>query len=149
MSVSAKAAPQNRDELVKRYMKAWGEHDLEGILSLHTSDYTEFIVHGGSGVQKWTGTDAVRDCFDFLLRAWPDQSFETTSLVVSDNLYVGHHNLTGTLVAPWPMGDKTYQPTGTPITFEIVDIMHCEGNLIRSKEGWIDGLAIAAQLQAE
>ncbi len=25
-------------------MKAWGEHDLEDILSLHIPDYTEFII---------------------------------------------------------------------------------------------------------
>jgi len=148
MAVSSNV-PRSLDELVRRYMKAWGEHDLDAIMSLHTPDYTEFIVHGGNGVQKWEGFDAVRECFDYLLRAWPDQSFKTTNLAISDKLYVAHHDLTGTLVTSWPMGGRTYQPTGRPITFEIVDIMHCESNLIRRKEGWIDGLAIASGLAAQ
>lgn len=53
---------------------------------------------------------------------------------------------TGTLEMPWKLGDTDLQPSGGPVTFEIQDFMHCRGNRIRIKEGWIDGLAIRDQL---
>ena len=99
MSVAV-AAPRSTTELAERYKQAWVDEDLEAILALHTPDYTEFVMHGAHGVQKWEGTDACRGAFDYLLRVAPGWSWETTSLVVHGDFYVAHHNLTGTLVLP-------------------------------------------------
>lgn len=144
----ATSTPTSTQELAERYKKAWVDEDLEAILALHTPDYTAFVLHGAEGVQRWEGTDACREVFDYLLRLAPDWSWETTSLVVRDDFYVAHHNLIGTLVMPWQMAGRTYQPIGRPISFEIVDIIHCENNLVRIKEGWVDGLAMHNQLSA-
>lgn len=139
--------PSSTRELVERYNQAWNDHDLEGILALQTRD-SEFRIHGQQDLLKWTGIDECRSCYEYLMRAWPDYKMAVTSLVVAKDLYVCHLNLTGTLVMPWKMGGRTYQPIGKPVTFEIVDIIHCEGNLVKLKESWNDGLALHNQLIA-
>lgn len=137
--------PATIEELSERYLQAWNDHDLEGILALQTPD-SEFRLHGGDGVRIWKGIDACRECYDFLLRAWPDQRFECNSLAFMDNMWIDHCTLTATLAMPWTMASRTYRPTGRAIAIEIADIMYCHGNRVRVKEGWIDGLAMHNQL---
>jgi predicted ester cyclase len=145
MSLAVGNMPRSVAELAEVYLQAWSDHDLEGILALHTPD-SAFWVHGGDGVMKWDGIDGCRVAFDYLLRLFPDQRFENKSLIVTDDYYIGHTMVTGTLALPWELGNRVYQPNGKTITFEIQDFMHCQGNRIRIKEGWIDGLAIHNQL---
>jgi predicted ester cyclase len=147
MSVT-KNVPSSLEELIQRYNGAWNDHDLEEILALQTPD-SSFLIHGAQDVMKWEGIDACRECYTYLLQAFPDQKFETTSTVISKDMYVCHHYLTGTLTLPWQMGGRTYQPSDKPIRFELVDIMTCENNLVKVKNGWIDGLAIHKQLTAD
>ncbi len=127
------------------YFQAWVARDLERILARHTPD-SDFVLHGADGVQVWKGIDAVRQIFDLILRALPDQTFDVQSMVVKEDFLVAHSIVTGTLVLPWPMGGRTYQPIGKSIKFEIVDIWHFRGDRICVKEGWIDALAMHNQL---
>jgi predicted ester cyclase len=129
------------------YFQAWVARDLERILSHHTTPETAFVLHGVAGVQNWQGVDAVRQAFDFLLRAMPDQTFDVRSMVVREDLIVAHSLVTATLVLPFPLAGRTYQPSGRPIRFEIVDIWHFDGDRIRVKEGWVDAMALHNQLQ--
>jgi predicted ester cyclase len=140
--------PTSTQELAERYLQAWQDHDLESILALQTPD-SEFHLHGAGGVKSSIGIEACRETYDYILKAWPDQSFDVKGLTVHDNFYVGTSVLTGTLALPWQMGEATYQPTGTPISFEMVDIMQCEGNRIRLKNSWIDAVAVADQLERQ
>jgi uncharacterized protein (TIGR02246 family) len=144
---AAVAPPSAIEELVDRYNRAWNDHDLEAILALQTPD-SSFVVHGTQELMKWEGIDACRASFEYLMKAWPDYRMEATSLHIDGDSWVCHQNLTGTLVLPWQMGGRTYEPIGRPITFEIVDLIRCEGNLVKLKEGWMDGLAIHNQLTA-
>ncbi|WP_028935768.1 ester cyclase [Pseudonocardia spinosispora] len=139
------SAPSSIDELVRRYNKAWNDHDLEAILAMQTPD-SSFVVHGMHELLKWEGIDECRNAFEYLMKAWPDYSMTSTSLHVDGDSWVCHQNLTGTLALPWQMGGRTYEPTGKTITIEIVDLIRCEGNLVKLKEGWMDGLSIHKQL---
>lgn len=130
----------------ERYFQAWVARDLERILALHTPE-TDFVLHGADGVQTWKGREAVRQCFDFLLKALPDQTFDVRSMVVKEDFLVAHSLVTGTLVLPFPLAGRTYLPSAGPICFEIVDIWHFEGDRIRVKEGWFDAMALHNQLQ--
>lgn len=129
----------------ERYVKAWNEHDLEAILSMHTPD-SAFWLHGAHGLQKWDGLEGCREAFDFLLRALPDQLIEPYSSVVREDFLVAHSTVTATLALPFPMAGRTYQPTGKVMSFEIVDIWHFRGDRLHIKEGWVDGLALHDQL---
>lgn len=147
MSSAAMTAPASIQELAERYLAAWNDHDLEAILGLQTPD-SEFHLNGAGGLKSWVGIDACREVYGFLLQAWPDQRFEVVELTVHEHGYIGHSRLTGTLALPWPMGDRTYQPTGKPLSFELVDIMECRDNRVRRKRCWIDGIALREQLES-
>lgn len=143
--MSVNTVPTSIEELAQRYNQAWGDHDLEAILALQTPD-SEFRIHGTQELMSWDGIDACREAYGYLLQALPDQKFESHTLVVKEDFYICHHFVTATFVLPWQMGGRRYEPTGKPIRFEILDTMHCEGNLVKLKDGWVDGLAIHNQL---
>lgn len=139
--------PASLEELADRYDQAWNDFDLEGILALQTPD-SKFILRGGGGTRVWDGIDACRSCYDYLLRLGPDGVMTRMELFVGDGIYVANHNYKATWALPWEMGGKTYEPTGKPVEFEMVDIMYCEGSLVKVKDGWIDGCALYQQLEA-
>ena len=144
-----KAAPRDAVAATRAagelYFQAWVARDLDRILARHTPD-SNFVLHGIDGVQVWKGIDGCRQIFDLILRALPDQTFDVQSIVVKEDFLVAHSIVTGTLVLPWPMGGRIYEPNGRTIKFEIVDIWHFQGDRIRVKEGWLDALAMHNQL---
>lgn len=140
-------APRSIEEMVERYYRGYNDHDVEAVLSCQTDD-AEYRLHGAETPKSWVGADACREVYEHHLASWPDQKLELRSLVVSNSLCACHLFVTGTLVGSWEMAGRTYQPTGRAIGFEIVHIMQCEDNLIKIKDGWIDGIAIHNQLSA-
>jgi SnoaL-like domain len=139
--------PTSTRELADRYHKAWNDLDLEALVALMAPD-VKFILRGGGGSRVWDGIDACRECFGFLLQAWPDTRMERTDLVVGEGYYVANQRFRGTLRLPWEMGETTYEPGDGSIEIEMVDIVHSENNLVKVKQTWIDGFAMAQQLQA-
>jgi hypothetical protein len=144
---ATKNDPTTLEELAIQYDQAWNDHDLDRIIELQTPD-SKFILRGAAGSRTWEGREACRQCYDYLLRAWPDQHMVRTTLYVAEGIYVANHTYRGTLVMPWEMGGKVYQPTGRPVEFEMVDIMYCKDNRVHVKDGWIDGLQMALELAA-
>ncbi len=132
-------------ELAERYSAAWNDHDLDALMSMHTPD-TVFELHQ-SGVDAAVGHEAVRQMFDFLIRAWPDQRFETKRLTVREDFYVSEWVLTVTLALPWRIGDSVAVPNGEQISVPGVDIMTCENGKIKLKSCWLDVLAMQQQLE--
>lgn len=139
------SVPASLSELVDCYYAAYNAHDVDAILALQTSD-AEYRLHGVAGTTTWVGVDACREVYEHHLRAWPDQRLDCHGVAIDGNLCVCHVLLTGTLALPWRMAGRTYAPTGRPVTFELVHVLRCEGNLVRIKDGWVDGLAIHNQL---
>lgn len=132
-------------ELAERYSAAWNDHDLDALMSMHTPDRV-FELHQ-SGVDAAVGHEAVRQMFDFLIRAWPDQRFETKRLTVREDFYVSKWVLTATLALPWRIGDSVAVPNGEQISVPGVDIMTCENGKIKLKSCWLDVLAMQQQLE--
>ncbi len=143
-ATSSVTALEATRELAERYSAAWNEHDLEAIMSMHTPD-TVFDLHQ-SGVEAAVGHEAVRQMFDFLIRAWPDQRFETKRLTVREDFYVSEWVLSGTLALPWRIGEAVAQPNGKQVSIPGVDIMTCENGRIKLKSCWIDSVAMQQQL---
>jgi len=153
MKTAAQAAKVPVEDRIARtraagdcYFQAWVANDLERILSQHTQD-SSFVLHGADGVQRWQGIDQVRQVFDLLIRAWPDTVYDVKSLVVHEEFLVAHSIISATLAIPWHMAGRNYVPDGKKIQFEIVDIWHFEGEKIRSKEGWVDAMALHNKLK--
>lgn len=127
-------------QLAAAYIAAWNSHDVEAILDLHTHD-TVFTVHQ-SGAPAARGRAQCRDAFAYLLDAWPDQRFKVVRIDAAEWGYTCQSSLTGRLAMPWSVGPIVVEPSATPKTFEILDVMRCTGGRIARKDVWLDSAGL-------
>jgi ketosteroid isomerase-like protein len=127
------------ERFAERYYGAYNAGDLDGVLADYAPD-AEYRLHGAAGPA------ALRAVYADQLRAWPDQRLTPRSVVASGDLLVCEVSLTATLAVPWELAETTYEPSGRPITFELVHVIRFRDGLVHLKEGWVDGLAIHRQL---
>jgi ketosteroid isomerase-like protein len=132
-------------EFAQRYYQAYNDGDLDAILAEYAPD-AEYRLHGADGVRTFRGVDACRAVYAAQLRAWPDQRLEPRSVLARDDLLVCEVTLTATLAEPWKFDRRTHQPSGRPISFDVMHVIRFRDGLLWIKDGWIDGLAIRNQL---
>jgi steroid delta-isomerase-like uncharacterized protein len=120
------------DDLFQRYADAWGRHDPDAIVALHTDD-TAFHAHIGQEPAR--GKAAVRQAFADLFAQFPDLGFTQVSLRTGPDFWVVEWRMSGTLA-------------GTDSAFEVdlVDLITIEDGLVKSKDSYIDAVAMQAQL---
>ena len=119
-------------DLFDRYAEAWGQHDPDAIVALHTED-TRFHAHIGQ--EPAIGKAAVRQAFADLFAQFPDLAFEQVSLKTTPDFWAVEWKMSGTLA-------------GTDHTFEVdlVDLITVEDGLVKSKDSYIDAVSMQAQL---
>jgi steroid delta-isomerase-like uncharacterized protein len=119
-------------DLIQRYTDAWGSRDPDAIVGLHTED-TTFHAHAGQDPAK--GKAAVRQAFSDLFTQFPDLAFAPVALRVGPDFWVAEWRMSGTLA-------------GTDSRFEVdlVDVVVVEDGLVKSKDSYIDALAMQTQL---
>ncbi|WP_028937791.1 ester cyclase [Pseudonocardia spinosispora] len=132
------------EEFSARYDEAWGSHDVDAILALHTED-TSFHLHllGAPAVH---GKDAVREAIVGLLTVWPDIRFDTQRLTATTDGYVTEYTLTATLAVPLSFGDLVAQPTGKPLTITGCDFFTLRDGKVASKRSYLDIASAQQQL---
>lgn len=145
MTSTSQSHTETLEQIAARYLEAWNTHDLDAICAMHTDEPVVQLA-GAGGTQTIQGGQAVREAYDYLLRAWPDQRLDAGKVLVAGDVLVVDSTLTATLALPWPMGEETLAPSDTPISFAIHDVLEFEGGRIASKSTWIDGIAIRGQL---
>jgi steroid delta-isomerase-like uncharacterized protein len=120
------------DDLFQRYADAWGRHDPDAIVALHTEDTT---FHAHIGQEPARGKAAVRQAFADLFAQFPDLGFMQVSLRTGPDFWVVEWRMSGTLA-------------GTDNAFEVdlVDLITIEDGLVKSKDSYIDAVAMQAQL---
>jgi len=120
------------EHLIQRYTDAWASRDPDAIVALHTEDTT---FHAHAGQEPARGKDAVRQAFADLLAQFPDLAFDTVSLRTGPDFWVVEWRMTGTLA-------------GTDSAFEVdlVDVVTVEDGMVKSKDSYIDAVAMQAQL---
>ena len=120
------------DDLFQRYADAWGHHDPDAIVALHTEDTT---FHAHIGQQPARGKAAVRQAFADLFVQFPDLAFTQVSLRTGPDFWVVEWRMSGTLA-------------GTDSAFEVdlVDLITVVDGLVKSKDSYIDAVAMQAQL---
>jgi steroid delta-isomerase-like uncharacterized protein len=120
------------DDLFQRYADAWGRHDPDAIVALHTDDTT---FHAHIGQEPARGKAAVRQAFADLFAQFPDLGFTQVSLRTGPDFWVVEWRMSGTLA-------------GTDSAFEVdlVDLITIEDGLVKSKDSYIDAVAMQAQL---
>ena len=120
------------DDLFQRYADAWGRHDPDAIVALHTEDTT---FHAHIRQQPARGKAAVRQAFADLFVQFPDLAFTQVSLRTGPDFWVVEWRMSGTLA-------------GTDSAFEVdlVDLITVVDGLVKSKDSYIDAVAMQAQL---
>lgn len=119
-------------DLFDRYADAWGSHDPDAIVALHTDD-TRFHAHIGQ--EPAVGKSAVRQAFADLFVQFPDLAFEQVSLITGSDFWVVEWKMTGTLAA-----------TGAHFNVDLIDLITVEDGLVRTKDSYLDAVSMQAQL---
>jgi steroid delta-isomerase-like uncharacterized protein len=119
-------------DLFHRYADAWGSHDPDAIIALHTDD-TRFHAHIGQ--EPAHGKAAVRQAFADLLAQFPDLGFEQVSLITGSDFWVVEWKMTGTLAA-----------TGAQFEVDVIDLITVENGRVRTKGSYLDAVSMQAQL---
>ncbi len=119
-------------DLFHRYAEAWGRHDLDAIVALHTEDTT---FHAHIGQEPARGKAAVRQAFADLFAQFPDLAFTQVSLRTGPDFWVVEWKMSGTLA-------------GTDSAFEVdlVDLITVDDGLVKKKDSYIDAVSMQAQL---
>ena len=120
------------DDLFQRYADAWGRHDPDAIVALHTEDTT---FHAHIGQEPARGKTAVRQAFADLFAQFPDVAFTQVSLRTGPDFWVVEWKMSGTLAG-----------TDSAVEVDLIDLITVEDGLVKSKDSYIDAVAMQAQL---
>jgi steroid delta-isomerase-like uncharacterized protein len=130
-------------DLATRYSRAWSDRDVEAILALH-ADNSTFHVHGVGSRTK--GKTEIRDALEAFFNTWSHTRFEGRARDLAEDHWVLEYTLHATLSAPLVVGRQTVEGTGQEVSFEGVDIVRVSNGKVASKDSYIDGFAVLAQL---
>jgi len=119
-------------DLFDRYAEAWGRHDPDAIVALHTED-TSFHAHIGQ--EPAVGKTAVTSVCGSIRAISRSR--------VRAGLAEVHSRLLGGRVE-----DERHSCWYRPHTFEVdlVDLITVEDGLVKSKDSYIDAVSMQAQL---
>ena len=106
------------DRLIERYNRAWNDHDVEAIVSMHAPG---FVFENYTAGERAEG-DAAREHIATIFRNWPDITFRARRIYVRDDLVVNEWTATGT------------RPDGVRIEWDGVDVFPVENGLIKRKD---------------
>jgi ketosteroid isomerase-like protein len=111
-----------------RYAAAWEARDAGAIAALHTDDS---VFHLHAAQEPAHGREAVRDAFGAMFEQWPDLSFDLVSLHLGADFWA----------VQWRVRSEAFEA-------DLADIVTVEDGLVKSKQSYIDALAVQAQLEA-
>ena len=131
------------EKIIAAYGAAWNSHDVEAILRMHTED-SVFENHTSGG--KAVGREAIRGILNGVFAAFPDINFSSRRTYVRDDVVTQEWTATGTLAIPYTRGSVTVQPTGKKITWNGVDVIPFEGDLVARKDVYVDSFTFLKAL---
>src|SRR3954451_1101228 len=104
--------PVDGDQLqafIDRYNQAWGDHDVDAIVSMHTDD-SVFENHVTGDVN--VGRDAIGRAIRGIFTVFPDLSFETRRQYIRSDLVVQEWTARGTHLGKMQRSGIQVEPTG-------------------------------------
>lgn len=140
MSESSDAA--SLEGLIDAYNRAWNEHDLDAIISMHAPGMV-FCNHTAG---ETASGDEVRDHIAAIFRTWPDLSFASRRSYFGPGLVVQEWTATGTHTSVMRRGELVAEPTGRTISWDGVDVIPFRDGLITRKDVYSDSVGILRQL---
>lgn len=125
-------APEQLADLIARYNDAWNRHDVDAIAAMHTDD---IVFHNHTAGERVEGAEAVRDHIGGIFRNWPGLRFTARRLYVREALVVQEWTATG-----------THAESGTPATWDGMDILPTRDGRFARKDVYSDSVSVLRQL---
>jgi steroid delta-isomerase-like uncharacterized protein len=138
------ATAVNVEHLATVYGDAWNEHDLDGIIALHTDD-TEFRLHVPGG-EPVAGKEAVRAAFAAFIEQIPDMHFAPRQLRLGADHWVLESRLTGTVAGSIEVDGERVAAPGQRVDVDCVDVFEVRDGLVASKHTYLDAVTFLRQL---
>jgi steroid delta-isomerase-like uncharacterized protein len=133
---------QSLEEAIGRYNRAWNDHDLDAIMSMHAPD---MIFENHTAGESAQGDD-VRDHIAKIFESWPDLHFDTRRLYVRDGVVTQEWTASATHSNKMTRGDLIAEPTGKRVEWRGVDVIPYENGLIMRKDVYSDSVSILRQV---
>ena len=133
---------QSLEQAIARYNRAWNDHDLDAIMSMHAPDMVFENHTAGESAQG----DQVREHIAAIFETWPDINFETRRLYVRDGVVTQEWTATATHSSTMRRGELTAEPTGKQVEWRGVDVIPYEDGLIKRKDVYSDSVSILRQV---
>jgi len=135
-------SPAALEQTIENYNRAWNEHDLDAIMSMHAPD---MVFENHTAGESAEGEE-VRSHIASIFGSWPDIAFSTRRMYVRDGLVVQEWTATATHVQPMRRGDLVAEPSGKRIEWKGLDVMPFENGLLKRKTVYSDSVSILRQI---
>jgi steroid delta-isomerase-like uncharacterized protein len=135
-------SPAALERTIERYNRAWNEHDLDAIMSMHAPD---MVFENHTAGESAEGEE-VRSHIASIFESWPDIAFSTRRIYVRDGLVVQEWTATATHTRPMRRGDLVAEPSGKQIEWKGLDVMPFENGLLKRKTVYSDSVSILRQI---
>ena len=130
-------------EFIDRYNVAWGDHDVDAIVSMHTDD-SVFENHTTGDVN--IGKEAIGRAISSIFSVFPDLSFETRRQYIREDLVVQEWTARGTHEGTMTRSGIEVEPTGRKVEYRGLDVIPIENGLVARKDVYSDGVTLLRQL---
>jgi steroid delta-isomerase-like uncharacterized protein len=130
------------ERTIERYNRAWNDHDLDAIMSMHAPDMVFENHTAGESAQG----EAARGHIGSIFETWPDIAFETRRLYVRDGVVAQEWTATATHTNTMRRGDLVAEPSGKRVEWRGVDVIPFENGLVKRKDVYSDSVSILRQV---
>ena len=134
------------DELqafIDRYNQAWGDHDVDAIVSMHTDD-SVFENHVTGDVN--VGKEAIGRAIIGIFSVFPDLTFEGRRQYIREDLVVQEWTARGTHEGTMARGGVKVEPTGKKVEYKGMDVIPIRDGLVARKDVYSDSITMLRQL---
>jgi steroid delta-isomerase-like uncharacterized protein len=135
-------SPAALEQTIERYNRAWNEHDLDAIMSMHAPD---MVFENHTAGESAEGEE-VRSHIAAIFDSWPDIAFSTRRMYVRDGLVVQEWTATATHTHAMRRGDLVAEPSGKRVEWKGLDVMPFENGLLKRKTVYSDSVSILRQI---
>jgi steroid delta-isomerase-like uncharacterized protein len=130
------------ERTIERYNRAWNDHDLDAIMSMHAPDMVFENHTAGESAQG----EAARGHIASIFETWPDIAFETRRLYVRDGVVAQEWTAAATHTNTMRRGDLVAEPSGKRVEWRGVDVIPFENGLVKRKDVYSDSVSILRQV---